>query len=575
MTSNQPQSEPNQRRPEIELAWHRATMSGLDPGMEVRETAISDVDTRSTLSIAAGPVLDKMVDEMADTRFSILLADRTSRIVDRRVTSSAIGRALDRVLAVPGFQYLEEVSGTNSLATAFELRRPIAVTGEEHFLEALRCFCCYGAPIIHPVTHRLEGVIDVSGPVADATTLLGPFLMRAARDIEERLLEGSQVAEKQLLAEFQAHANQRRYAVVVLGENLVLTNTAAVDLVKGSDHVALRAIAADLPSTAPIERSLTLASGTEVSVRARAVSGSHGGTLFEITQEDIPRTRRTAGSPTAPVISTQDNAQPRNGLSRTILVTGEPGTGRTTTARTMAGPECPVSDAADAIEDEKQWFLDVRSALRDEDTPVVIDNLHALSPWLADQLTAPVRVSRNQVVLTSAPLTELGTAHRALASLALTRHELQPLRSYPHKLASVTKSVLSDILPDSAVELAPSALQLLAAHPWPGNIRELRAVLQYAARGRERGMIIESDLPETVRMNTRSPRTLTLMETAERDAIVAALRASRGNRAAAAAELGIGRTTLYDRLRRYGITDAEPRTSVRNRNSSTVGDRRM
>ena len=140
MTTDQYRNQPSGRRPEIELAWHRATMSGLDPGMEVRETAISDIEVRSTLTIAAGPVLDKMVDELADTRFSILLADRTSRIVDRRVTSSTIGRALDRVLAVPGFQYLEEVSGTNSLATAFELRRPIAVTGEEHFLEALRCF---------------------------------------------------------------------------------------------------------------------------------------------------------------------------------------------------------------------------------------------------------------------------------------------------------------------------------------------------------------------------------------------------------------------------------------------------
>ncbi|KXX55864.1 hypothetical protein AZG88_02175 [Rhodococcus sp. LB1] len=573
-TPEQDPNQPTRRRPEIELAWRRATMSGLDPGMEVRETAITDVETRSTLSIAAGPVLDKMVDELADTRFSILLADRTSRIVDRRVTSSAIGRALDRVLAVPGFQYLEEVSGTNSLATAFELRRPIAVTGEEHFLEALRCFCCYGVPIIHPVTHRLEGVIDVSGPVADATTLLGPFLMRAARDIEERLLEGSRVAEKQLLAEFQAHASQRRYAVVALGENLVLTNTAAVDLVKGSDHVALRALAADLPGTAPVERSLTLASGTEVSVRARAVSGSHGGALFEITKEATAGPRGT-GPGRAPASNTPKTSSSSTGLSRTILITGEAGTGRTATARTMSGADCTVFDAADAIEDEKQWFLHVRSALREDDTRVVIDNLHALSPWLADQLTAPVRVSRNQVVLTSAPLTELGTAHRALASLALTRHDLQPLRSYPHKLASVATSVLAEILPDSAVELAPSALQLLAAQPWPGNIRELRAVLQYAARGRERGMIIESDLPESVRMNTPSGRTLTLMETAERDAIVAALRASHGNRAAAATELGIGRTTLYARLRRYGITDAEPRTSVRNRNSSTVRDRRM
>ncbi|MFD6059480.1 sigma-54-dependent Fis family transcriptional regulator [Rhodococcus wratislaviensis] len=575
MTSEQSRNQSTERRPEIELAWRRATMSGLDPGMEVRETAISDIEVRSTLTIAAGPVLDKMVDELADTRFSILLADRTSRIVDRRVTSSAIGRALDRVLAVPGFQYLEEVSGTNSLATAFELRRPIAVTGEEHFLEALRCFCCYGAPIIHPVTHRLEGVIDVSGPVADATTLLGPFLMRAARDIEERLLEGSRVAEKQLLAEFQAHANQRRHAVVALGENLVLTNTAAVDLVKGADHVALRAIAADLPGSAAVECSLTLSSGAEVAVRARAVSGSHGGALFEITEDHTRSTRRPSGPRSTPVLSTPENQPTPTGLSRTILITGEPGTGRTTTARTMAGPGSLVIDAAAAIGDETRWFLDVRSALREDGTSIVIDNINALSPWLAAQLAGPVRVSRNQVVLTSAPLTELGNPHQALASLALTRHELQPLRTYPHKLAGVAKSVLAELLPASTVELAPSALQLLAAQPWPGNIRELRAVLEYAARGRERGMIIESDLPEIVRMNIQTTRTLTLMETAERDAIVAALRTSHGNRAAAAAELGIGRTTLYDRLRRYGIADVEPRTSVRNRNSSTVRDRQM
>ncbi|MFE5708483.1 sigma-54-dependent Fis family transcriptional regulator [Rhodococcus koreensis] len=566
MTPEQSPNASSRWRPEIELAWHRATLSGLDPGMEVRESAISDIEVRSTLTIAAGPVLDKMVDELADTRFSILLADRTSRIVDRRVTSSTIGRALDRVLAVPGFQYLEEVSGTNSLATAFELRRPIAVTGEEHFLEALRCFCCYGAPIIHPVTHRLEGVIDVSGPVADATTLLGPFLMRAARDIEERLLEGSRVAEKQLLAEFQAHANQRRFAVVALGENLVLTNSAAVDLVKGSDHVALRAIAADLPGTAPVECSLTLSSGAEVSVRARAVTGSHGGALFEITEGGIPRTRRPRPR-SAPVTGAPDNEPHPTGLARTILITGEPGTGRTTTARTMGGPECAIFDAADAIGEEAQWFLPVRSALLEEDSSIVIDNIDALSAWLAGQLAGPVRVSRNQVVLTSAPVPDLDNPHRALASLALTRHELQPLRTYPHKLAAVAKSVLAELLPESTVELAPSALHLLATQPWPGNIRELRAVLEYAARGRERGMIVEHDLPDTVRMNTSTARSLTLMETAERDAIVAALRASNGNRAAAAAELGIGRTTLYARLRRYGIAESVPRPGVRNRNS--------
>ena len=111
--------------------------------MEVPEVPIAEVDRRSRLITAAAPVLEAMMAELADTRFSVLLADRTATIVDRRVGRHGLDRDLDRALAVPGVRYVEDVSGTNSLATAFELQQPIAVSGEEHFLEALRVFTCY------------------------------------------------------------------------------------------------------------------------------------------------------------------------------------------------------------------------------------------------------------------------------------------------------------------------------------------------------------------------------------------------------------------------------------------------
>jgi sigma-54 dependent transcriptional regulator, acetoin dehydrogenase operon transcriptional activator AcoR len=125
-------------RPEIELAWRRAQMFGLDPGMEVRGSVLSDIDRRSRLVVAAEPVLDRMAQDLVDTRFSVLLADSESIIVDRRYGQRSLTQALDRVMAVPGSQYVEAVSGTNALATAYELRRPISVTGSEHFLEALK-----------------------------------------------------------------------------------------------------------------------------------------------------------------------------------------------------------------------------------------------------------------------------------------------------------------------------------------------------------------------------------------------------------------------------------------------------
>jgi transcriptional regulator of acetoin/glycerol metabolism len=63
-----------------------------------------------------------MAQDLTDTRFTVLLADSTSVIVDRRYGERSLTGALDRVMAVPGSHYVESVSGTNVLATAYERR---------------------------------------------------------------------------------------------------------------------------------------------------------------------------------------------------------------------------------------------------------------------------------------------------------------------------------------------------------------------------------------------------------------------------------------------------------------------
>jgi sigma-54 dependent transcriptional regulator, acetoin dehydrogenase operon transcriptional activator AcoR len=60
------------------------------------------------------------------------------------------------------------------------------------------------------------------------------------------------------------------------------------------------------------------------------------------------------------------------------------------------------------------------------------------------------------------------------------------------------------------------------------------------------------DLPAGYRISPRR-RHLGLLEQAEHDTIVAVLAEEAGNKAHAAARLGIGRTTLYERIRRFGI----------------------
>jgi transcriptional activator for dhaKLM operon len=100
---------------------------------------------------------------------------------------------------------------------------------------------------------------------------------------------------------------------------------------------------------------------------------------------------------------------------------------------------------------------------------------------------------------------------------------------------------------------------LLQAYPWPGNVRELESVMERAVMQAPDGMIHAGDLPEIVRLgHSLNPSSALLqpvisIEEAERDAILRAGRACGGVILAMAAALGIDRTTLWRKLKRYNI----------------------
>jgi two-component system response regulator FlrC len=98
------------------------------------------------------------------------------------------------------------------------------------------------------------------------------------------------------------------------------------------------------------------------------------------------------------------------------------------------------------------------------------------------------------------------------------------------------------------------ARALLLAYGWPGNIRELQNVVERAAILCQGEQILPAYLnltPASPAPAAAGPRTLRGLE---REAILAALAACKGNRRGAAERLGIGLRTLYTRLREYGIS---------------------
>jgi two-component system response regulator AtoC len=104
----------------------------------------------------------------------------------------------------------------------------------------------------------------------------------------------------------------------------------------------------------------------------------------------------------------------------------------------------------------------------------------------------------------------------------------------------------------SIQQVDPQALEQLRRYPFPGNVRELENLLERAlifAEG-DRLTVADLALPRGEMRPAPVPATL---ESLERQAIIEALHRWEGNRTKAAAQLGITRRTLLNKIRSYGI----------------------
>jgi DNA-binding NtrC family response regulator len=134
--------------------------------------------------------------------------------------------------------------------------------------------------------------------------------------------------------------------------------------------------------------------------------------------------------------------------------------------------------------------------------------------------------------------------------------QVPPLRERGDDILLLARSFLRNFARANhlqVIDLASDAEKVLLTHAWAGNVRELRNAIERASIVCDGSVIRASDLllapPATV------PDTINL-ELLEQRAIERALRETQGNRTKAARRLGIARTQLYQRLRKYGLEDA-------------------
>jgi len=145
--------------------------------------------------------------------------------------------------------------------------------------------------------------------------------------------------------------------------------------------------------------------------------------------------------------------------------------------------------------------------------------------------------------------------------LRVVELEIPPLRERREDILVLCEYFLRNLRSKtcSQVEgISQEAKQLLLNYRWPGNVRELRNVIERSlvfARGRE---ILPQDLPGELR-NAASPQAENTAEAplplddVEKKHIIKTLHFTQGNKLKAAEILGISRSTLYEKIKQYGI----------------------
>ncbi len=559
-------------RDTILASWTRSREWEISTG-DVELSCEFDPDKDSPLTRAARPVIGDVADSLADEPVSVILTDADGVVLERRTGDSALHQHLDKVWLAPGFSYAEKFIGTNGIGTALEGRGPVQVYGHEHYVENLADLACAGAPIWHPVTGKLMGVIDLTCWRPDAGRFMAMAVNRIARQIEGSLLDQSGPLELALLHDYLTACRRGRGAVLGVSPDLVMMNDQARELIDPADQVALISGAVEALNSEGRLKMVDLPSGAVARVQGRASwvdRGSAGGVLHvQLASPDVAASTHPAHQlpPQHPLPAAVGNglrwtkccqAVDRHFQNREwVVLEGEPGTGRTTVARATHQLRTPAAHlrVLDADDYGARWIAEIIEELETAGGTLVLTHVDRLPPEgrqaLVDVLE-PHREStdpeRRWVVAT----VDSGAGAGELLELFPRTVTVPPLRHHIEDVAELVPHLIARLTRGGDLTCSGDAMRILMRNRWPGNVEQLYQVLRKTVARRRAGELVPADLPAEARAVTR--RVLTPLEAIECDAIVDALLDNAGNKAEAARQLGMSRATIYRKIRGYGIT---------------------
>lgn len=152
----------------IGASWRRVSARGLDPGGGPELEPLDDTELiRAREQSGLHPLLPQLRSHLLPAAESagqlMVVADTAGRVLWREGTSSILKHA-DGLGFVGGSAWTEGNVGTNAIGTCIVTGTPVHIHGAEHYADTHTPWTCAAAPLHDPLTGKLLGIVDLSGP---------------------------------------------------------------------------------------------------------------------------------------------------------------------------------------------------------------------------------------------------------------------------------------------------------------------------------------------------------------------------------------------------------------------------
>jgi len=571
------------------------------------------LDKRSRLAQAGASTMALARDYMRETGTVMVLTDIDGIVLRLEGdTTVALRDAVEKTHLLPGSTWSEGTCGTNAIGTALQTGQSIQVHATEHFCAGIQRWTCSAAVIRDPIDGAVMGAIDISGLSDSYARQALALAVSAAARIEAHLFQLELDARYRFLDRclWMLPESDRHHTVL-------FDSAGRPFKANGEMSQIMRDLGAPHDQSAfpqlwtCNDRRLGNARPPwirEEWLRSVVHAGEHLGTVLVAPKpaesRRLPVARGDVGAfanvihGSARIAGAVETCRRVAATSAPVLLLGETGVGKEIFAQGIhaasprrdrafvvvncgcASRELLASElfgyvegaftgarrggAAGKIEAASggTLFLDEIGELPLDLQPMLLRVLESGELSRIGETTVR-KVDFRLIAATNRDLRAEVDAQRfrkdLFYRLAVVPVLIPPLRERPDDVPMLVDHFVAQARLRYGLDdrcFAAETVARLAAHDWPGNVRELRNLVESLMLTSGGDEIVPSDLPDMMRPAKRSCESelsLSLTEASERDLIARTLRSSGGNVTATASALGLAKSTVYAKMRRYQI----------------------